>query len=302
VALFILGIIVAVIAAIGFLATRGSEASIGGAFGGVIGLLVGLVMVVTSFVGTVPAASVGIPVSFGHVGSDMQPGFHIKAPWTSIKTESTRLQTYTMSSSPGEGAIKGDDSISVTSADIQSLTIDATVQYQIDPKRANDLYRTVGSVTNLENNVIRPIVRTALRDVFSRYSAVDASTTKRPQTANDVDAELRQQFSQHGVELVQVNIRNIGLPQGLIDANTNKVKAQTEAEQAQFKLQQAQIDAKTAVAAAQGQADANNVLNQSLNPNVLCAQFLAHMGDLKVPTGNPCGTSGTSTLNLVQSK
>jgi len=267
--------------------------------GGILALL-GLVLAVTSCVKSVPAASVGIPTTFGQIGADLQPGVHFLAPWTDVHAESTRLQQYVMVHQSNEGAVQGDDSITVVSKDDVSLPVDLTINYSVDPGHANELFRPVGSVDNLKGIVIRPAARSAVPAVFARYDADQAATTSRDALAAAIGERLRPQLVFHGVLLDAVQIRAIQLPDSLLKAAQDKLTAQQQVAQAQFTQQQATVDAQTARIRAQGQADANTILAKSLTPEVNCANFLSRLADLKVVLGStPCAGGSSSPAPVI---
>lgn len=294
---FIFGIIVVLVG--GGLLVAGKASLDGDSFSlrpvGAILALVGLLFVGWSTIKTVPANSVGIPVAFGHVGADLQPGVHMLSPWTTVTSLTTREQVYSMVHNAGEGS-NGDDSITVLSSDGGSMGVDSTIQYRIDPAHANNLYHTLGSIDRLNTVIARPAARAAILQVFSQYNAVDAYSTDRPKLGPEIDALLRPQLAAHGVILDSVQIRGIVLSQQLQDSANNKLAAEQRAQAAQYALQQAKIDAQTAVAAAKGKAEANRTLQQSLNAKILCEKFIENMSSLQVPVGSPCGPNAGQYL------
>ncbi len=306
---FVFGIILLLAGLVAALAVRRLRT---GAFGGdkprdvslrPVGLtlaLLGGVLAVSSCIKSVPAASVGIPTTFGQIGADLQPGVHFLAPWTDVHAESTRLQQYVMVHQVNEGNVSGDDSITVVSKDDVSLPVDLTINYSVDPKHANELFRTVGTVEALKGVVIRPAARSAVPAVFALYDADQAATTSRDALAQGIADRLRPQLATHGVLLDAVQIRAIQLPDSLLKAAQDKLTQQQQVQQAQFAQQQATVDAQTARIRAQGQADANVILSKSLTPEVNCANFLSKLADLHVVLGStPCAAGNSAPAPVI---
>src|SRR5690242_48796 len=92
----------------------------------------GIVFVWTS-VHVVKPGTVGVPVTLGHAGAPISPGFHITLPFTTVYSMNIRTQNYTMSSLRNEGG-KSDDSVSVLGADGGTAQVNATVLYRLDRK------------------------------------------------------------------------------------------------------------------------------------------------------------------------
>jgi regulator of protease activity HflC (stomatin/prohibitin superfamily) len=72
----------------------------------------------------------------GYRSDALTPGLHWIVPFAeNVIVYPISRQTYTMSSTPGEGAVSGDDSIAARTADGQQISIDASVIFEINPEK-----------------------------------------------------------------------------------------------------------------------------------------------------------------------
>lgn len=227
----------------------------GGGFG-LIGL--SLVLMVLSTFNVVDPGNVGIPTTVGSVGSSLSPGFHMTAPWTDIKEISTKTQEYTMSHKTAEGNKNGDDSVSVQTSDNAQLNIDSTALYHIDGVSAPNLFKKYG--TDYAEKIVRPTIRSAMRDAATQYTATDLGTVNRGKYEADVFARIEKELAKYGITLESIKIRDIGLPQSVVDSINDKIKAQQNVSKAQIDLQTAAIDAQKKVVESKGTADAQQIV------------------------------------------
>jgi regulator of protease activity HflC (stomatin/prohibitin superfamily) len=260
-----------------------------GGFGGrkppvrLIGFLLigaGIAIPAASMVKVIGATDVGIPTTFGKVGDPLLPGFHLVAPWTEVTTFSTRLQVSDMTQKPTEGDRTGDDSVTVLASEGGSLGIDVTVRYTILPDKAGTLFKKVRSMDGIRDIIVRPTVRSEMRNVYSRFTAEQGYTTKREVVEQEVNKEIRPLFADQGLVLDVVQIRDIRPAQQIVDAINKKLEASQAAERAKIEQQKALTEAETRrqvaetdkqakVIAAQADAEANKIVQQSLTPELL---------------------------------
>jgi prohibitin 1 len=220
-----------------------------------LGTIFAVVFVWTS-IHIVQPGTVAVPVTFGHAGEPLGAGPHITWPFTSAYSMTTRTQNYTMSSLKGEGAAKNsDDSVAVLGRDGGSANVNATVLYRLDPKKATDVYRTLGR--NYQTQIVRPSARDCIRIVFTHYDVVTASTSAWDTVENDVTKCMKDKLGPRGLLLQDFQMREVTLASAIRNAVTLKVAAQQRQEQIKFDqataLQQADITRIQALATADSQ-------------------------------------------------
>ena len=218
---FVGGIVLMLVAAAIYIATKAAKkqtlsrnplAAVAprlGLLAGAAAFLLGLFMLGSSFVRVVPANNIGIPTTFGKVGSPFTSGLHLTAPWTDITNFSTRVQELSMLRAPDEGDLTKDDSVSVIAAGGGSMAVDVTIRFALKQDKAAELFRQAGTVTLVKDRFVRPDAREVVRDVFGLYTAEEGYSSKRAEISNKIADSLRSRLDARGIALDSVNIRDV---------------------------------------------------------------------------------------------
>ncbi|HUI30164.1 MAG TPA: prohibitin family protein [Candidatus Acidoferrales bacterium] len=222
---------------------------------------------------------VGVPVTFGNVGSQSLPaGFHPIFFLTDVYKMSIQTKDYTMSSANSEGNKTGDDAVATLSRDQLILKFDVTVWYHLDPSQANNVYSNIG--LNYEEVIVRPAIRTALVDAATKFDASDVMSLQRDAYTKMVTELLLQELAGKGVILDNVLIRNVEPPATVSDAIAAKLKAAQQAQQMEYTIQYAQKEAQRKAIEAQGIADAQRIINNGLTQNYLQWYYISQLKEL----------------------
>jgi len=203
--------------------------------------------------------TVAVPVKLGHAGDPISPGFHITLPFTTTYGMSVRVQNYTMTSNPGEGA-KGstDDSVAVLGSYGGAANVNATVLYRVDPKQATAVYKTLGK--SYATTVVRPTARSCIRTQFTLYPMIDAATTDWRKIETDSASCLKDKIEPRGLLLQEFQLREVKLSSQLQTAVNAKVASQQNAEQQKFELATAEQAADITRIQALATADSQQIL------------------------------------------
>jgi regulator of protease activity HflC (stomatin/prohibitin superfamily) len=220
--------------------------------------LVAVVAVWTSLHVVAPG-SVGVPVTLGRPAKALGAGFHVTWPFTSVSTLTVRTQNYSMTSNPDKRAgVVTDDSVAVLGADGGTAKVNATVLFRLDPRRATEVYRTLG--TGYAKTVVRPDARTCIRSEFTRYSTVTAATREWRRVETEVGACMRHLIEPKGLVLSDFQLLEVALNDKLQTAVDSKVASEQRAEQQKFELATARQVADVARIQALATADAQRIL------------------------------------------
>jgi regulator of protease activity HflC (stomatin/prohibitin superfamily) len=230
-----------------------------------IGIVVALLF---SCVVQVGPGEVGVQVLFGSVqDGSLKSGLNFVNPLVSVDNMDIKTQAYTMSSVHDEGTQSGDDAISTLSSDGLTLRLDLTVWYRLNETDAPQVYRTIG--TDYVEKIVRPAVRTAIRDVSVGFSATDIYSIKREDFVRDVTKNLEGAFTGRGIILERVLLRNVELPEKVRAAIDEKIASEQRAQQMVYVLQKEKQEAERKRVEAQGIADYNRIVSQSISDQVL---------------------------------
>ncbi len=242
---------------------------------------------VTSFVTIVDAGYVGVVSTFGKVSDNtFDPGINFKNPFSKVIQMSIRTEEYTMSSSSYEGAKVGDDSILARAKDGASVWLDITIFYHLDKSYAPKVYRELG--LDYEEKIIRPEVRSTIREVVAQYSVNEIYSTKRTEVSEKIKTNLEEALNPRGIEVEDALLRNVTLSQTLTDSIEDKLTAEQEAQKLDFLLEKEKKEAERKVIEAQGQRDAQAIINESLTDKYLYYLYIKSLenreGTIYVPT------------------
>lgn len=191
----------------------------------------------------------------GYREQPLQPGLRWIVPFfEQVKRYPISRQTYTMSSTPQEGSVLGDDSIRARTKDGQEVYIDASVIFAIDPARVIELH--IAWQDRYAEQLVRPLTRGIIRDMVSQYGVEEIVSTKRSEMENKITEELGKKLQENNLVLVDFVLRNIHFSEEYAKAVEQKQIAEQMALQARFVVEQKKQEAEQARQIAQGQADA----------------------------------------------
>jgi prohibitin 1 len=222
----------------------------------VIVVVAGLILFVAGGpIRTVPAGNVGIKDFFGQVSSStLSPGISIVLPLTSVVKMS--IQTQEMK-----------EVAEVPSQEGLILSLETSLLFQLDPAKAVDIYRTVGS--DYVGTIVEPQFRSAIREITASYEAKALYSAEREKIAGEIFALFKRIAGDRGIIVQQVLLRKIGLPPVVANAIQEKLRREQEAEQMKFVLQKEQQEAERKRIEAQGVADFQRIVAQGISPQLL---------------------------------
>jgi regulator of protease activity HflC (stomatin/prohibitin superfamily) len=233
-----------------------------------IGIVVMLIGALSSAIIQIDAGEIGVKKLFGKVQPQvLSSGLHVINPLLEIEKLDVKTQNYTMSGLHDEGTKTGDDAIRVLTADGLEVTIDLSVLYRLITNDAPMLLQETGA--NYEDKVVRPITRTRIRDNAVYYDAVALYSTKRDEFQQRIFRNIEVDFKKRGLLLENLLVRNITLPQSVKATIEQKINAEQDAQKMQFVLQKEKQEAERKRVEAQGIADYQRIISESLTDRQL---------------------------------
>lgn len=265
----------------------------------------------------VPEGHVGVEKRMGAVTGDMHdPGANFVMPFVeNVQSVEVRPRTYTMADTKGEGKKKDrQDAIEAPTKEGVNPRIDVTVRYHLDRDRAPDFVRDWHSLDQVEQRLIRPAVRSAIRDEAGAIPTDKIYTQEgRQRLEKAANQALRKELGDEAIVLEAVQIRNVALPANyqtsvnkkqIAQQNVQKAKARKkqsiiEAEaRAEQKIIRANSDAEARVTRAQAKAKANRLVAESLSQELIQYRYAQGVGKSDTvyffgnSTGGPMLTKG----------
>ena len=227
---------------------------------------------------------VGIVIHRAGGGVDahpLGPGVHTRVPFaTGIEEYPVFLKTVVLTRSSGEGSASNDE-INVNSVEGQPLSLDVSLSFELDPAQTPKLYSTFRTdIDQITHGFVKQAIRQSLQEVVGTEPIADIIGPKKAEATNRARALISQRLQPYGFEVKQFTINELRAPAAVMEAINQKNVMQQQALTAQNELQkntfQAQGDsikaagrAKAIMAEAEAQARANQLLSQSITPNLV---------------------------------
>lgn len=253
--------------------------------GRVIVLVIMIIVLIFSALIQIGPGHVGVPILFGSVQDNvLRSGLNIVNPLVEVEKLDTRIQAYTMSGVKDEGAVQGDDAITSLSSDGLSLKLDVTVWFKLIEGDTPNLLRTIG-VDYIEK-IVRPATRTAIRDVTVMFTATDIYSAKRDDFISEITKNLEKSFDGKSIKLEKVLLRNVELPQRVKEAIDEKIAAEQRAQQMVYTLQKEKQEAERKKVEANGIAEAQKIISNTINPQYLQWKYIEALKDLMTSKNN----------------
>jgi len=186
--------------------------------------------------------------------SPMGEGFHIVAPWNKVFIYEVRQQELF-------------EKMKVLSSNGLEIQIDASAWYEPVYSQLGNLHQSLGE--NYLQRVIQPAIRSAARSVVGRYTPEQLYSSKRDAIQDEIFAETKIILEKQFVQLNDVLVRDVTLPNTIKEAIERKLRQEQESLEYEFRLVTAKKEAEKVTIEAQGKADANKILSASLTDKIL---------------------------------
>lgn len=222
----------------------------------------------------VSTGEVAIKTRFGKiVDTRLAEGIHFKLPYEKIQKINIKVQKY-----------ENEQALETSTKDMQIVSnIKVSINYQVQGDEVVNLYRKVG--LKYKETVLEPAIQETVKAIISKYTAEEL-VTKRSEIALDMTNTLNEKMGSYGITAVSTAINNFDFSQAYNDAIEKKAVAEQEVETSKNQLEKAKIDAETKKVKAQGDAEANKLLEKSLSEEILQQQFIEKWdGHLPTVTG-----------------
>ena len=222
------------------------------------GLLLLLLFVASSSFLNIDAGERGVlfrPLSTGLDKENIyDPGFHVVAPWNTMYVYEVREQQIS-------------EPLEVLSSNGLTIGTDVTVRVAPQADKIGDLHETFGR--EYVERLIKPEIRSAVREVIGRYTPEELYSTKRAEVTTSIQESLESALSDNYVNLQATLIRDIELPDRVKAAIEQKLEAEQEAQRYVFLLEQERREAERKIIEAEAKAESNRILTASLNDRIL---------------------------------
>jgi regulator of protease activity HflC (stomatin/prohibitin superfamily) len=183
----------------------------------------------------------------------------------------SRVQTYTMSATYGEGEARGDEALEGLTKDGQVVKLDVSVRFHIDKTKLDRLHDTIGPA--YIDKVVRPHVRNAVRLAVSAYPVTEVYSEKRIELQNLSYRQLQPNFRTNYLILDELLIRRVTFSTEFQKAIEQKQIAQQEAQRMQYVLERERQEKERKIIEAQGEAESIRLKGEALASNPALIQY-----------------------------
>lgn len=268
-------------------------------------------LAVSSFLTIIPAQECGVVITPGGVKQHTYyTGWHLILPWYEVQTMDKTEQVYTCAkrteisrSDPDYKAYKAEatqaETVWTPTIDGIKMGFDISASWRIDPEYAWWIYDNVSETdgkTNgrfywLEENVIKPKLKSALALTTSKYTPIQVYSTSREEIQAFVLERMKKDIQSYHLILDQIDIREVYYNNEYETAiNQKKLeeqKALTLSEVTKQKEElkkQAEIEKDIQILNAEGEAEALKIKGASVsnNPKIVQLEWI-NKWDGKLP-------------------
>jgi regulator of protease activity HflC (stomatin/prohibitin superfamily) len=209
-------------------------------------IVVGVVVVIAALAlvagstGIVSAGQRGVLLRFGAVtGEVKEEGLYFKIPFAEqVVLMSTQIQRYTAPAS-------------ASSQDLQIVTTEITLNYQLDGGSVGQVYRDMRQ--DYENRVIQPFVQEAIKATTARYNAEEL-ITQRQQVRTELQQTMLERLAPRGIGVVELSITDFQFTAAFQESIEAKVRAEQQALEAENALERVKFEAQQAITRAEAEA------------------------------------------------
>ncbi len=260
---------------------------------------------------------IGVKVTPAGVSDEeLTTGWHIVMPWVDVYKMDKTVWVYSCSKDSGANG----PTIWAPTADGIKMGIDISASWRIDPEYGSWIYSNVsendGGITGkylwLEENVIKPKLKSALALTVSQFNPIQVYSDKRQYIQDLILEKMRMEISKYHLICEQIDVREVFYNseyEKAIDAKKLAEQRVLELEeitrQKNEELKQSEIDKNIAIQRAQGEAESLKIKGAAINsnPKIVDLEWIAawKAGGSQVPN-YIAGNGGNSFLLNLKDK
>ena len=178
-------------------------------------------------------------------------GIHVKPPLIS------RLDLYDVTVQKFEVPAQS------STNDLQYLSGRFAINFRLDPSRVVSIRREQGTLENVVTKIVAPQTQEAFK-IAAALRTAEESITQRDQLKRDFDIALQERLEKYGISILDTSVVDLQFSTEFARAVEEKQIAEQRARRAVFVAQEAQQEAQAEINRAQGKAEAQRLLAETL--------------------------------------
>lgn len=216
----------------------------------------------------------------------LSQGFHFVAPWKHVSEYPISTETVYYTKNTVDGGDKEDKkvdrSVNVNTKDGKQVNVSVTYAYHMDVEKLPQVYAKFRgqNIESIQNGYMKNAMYEALNNITSQYSLMELVGDKRPEINQKIFEAFRDDLEEYGIVIETFNLSDVVPDEATATAIQNVVNAQNELQRSKIEKERAEVEAEkarvtakgkadAALIEAEGQAQANAKLQESLTENVL---------------------------------
>lgn len=234
------------------------------------------------------------------------PGIQVKAPWQEYQNFDLFSQEVLYAGAPqgggpdySGGTVSGAE-VTVAVGGINGGStqgfLDISVTYSIDAESVEEIYSNYRNQERFTKQVIEKTILSTIREIPAQYTAVEFRGEKRAEASDLILETLNDRLSLLGVQIDFVNIQDIRYSESVEEALREVENASQAVQRAEADQRRIEVEAETARIRAQGEADANRILEESLSDDVLLKLYIEALREAGAVYVVPDGSSPLVTI------
>ena len=218
-------------------------------------VVIAVVAVLSGALGTVRAGQRGVLLRLGKITGDVKgEGLYYKLPFVDeVVLMNTQIQKYTAPASS-------------SSKDLQVVTTEVTLNYQLDPSKVGDIYRDMRQ--DYETRIIQPYIQEAVKSSTANYDAEEL-ITQRPRVKDELQNLIAERVKPLGINVVQLSITDFQFSPAFQASIEAKVRAVQQALEAENALERVKFEAQQEITRAKAEAEGLRLQKQQITAQLL---------------------------------
>ena len=218
-------------------------------------VVIAVVFALGGTLGTVGAGQRGVLLRFqAPTGAIKEEGLYYKIPFVEqVVLMSTQIQKYTAPASS-------------SSKDLQVVTTEVTLNYQLDAASVVEIYTDLRQ--DYEDRIIQPYIQEAVKSTTANYDAEEL-ITQRPKVKDELQNLIAERVKPLGIDVVQLSITDFQFSPAFQESIEAKVRAVQQALEAENALKRVEFEAQQKVTRAKAEAEGLRLQKQQISPQLL---------------------------------
>lgn len=181
-------------------------------------------------------------------------GYNFMAPWDELIVFEVAEQQI-------------EETMDVLSKDGLSISLDVSLRYKLNESSLGYLYESFQN--SYVDKLIRPELRSAVRQIIGQYTPEELYATKRQEIETKIERKTEEILNNNYIQLKALLFRSIKLPQTIKTSIEAKLAADQEAQKYTYLIEKEKKEAERRKIDAEGKAAANLILSASITENIL---------------------------------